>query len=145
MAPRICVDPTPWKSYFSGRKKYKLQRSCKYDSTPGEPSPPSVGNLPPCLTVWIFVREFRAGEEEPITIGKISILAYRGTWNDIAHLNNEDEANNQLQRAADSARNGLWEIEPLTRMLNQGFEEIQRQINNYENNGAEIAGEFLLQ
>jgi hypothetical protein len=143
MAPEISADPKFWKSYDSGKRKYFLWRSCKYDPAPGESAPPSEGNLSPCLTVWIFVHELRSGEEEPI--GKISTFAYRDRWKGIAHLNSDVEADNQLEQAAISARNGIWKNKPLTRMLNQGFKEIRQQINDYENYGSKISGEFPLQ
>ena len=146
MAPEICADCTFWKPYNLGRREYNLWRSCKYDPTPGETAPPSEGNLPPCLTVWIFIHKAGSGEgEHEERIGEISILAYRNRWKGIAHLDNEVAADDQLREAAISARNGIWEIEPLTRMLSQGWEEIQKKIHDYENGGAIICGEFLLQ
>ena len=141
MAPEISANSRFWKTYNSETQEYNLSRSCKYDPTPGEPAPPSEGNLPPCLTVWISVRKTRSGE----LVGKISIWASRDTWNNIAHLNNEADADKQLQRAANSARDGIWDIEPLSSMSKEGFEEIRRQIDDYESRGSEISGELPLQ
>lgn len=135
MSPRISVNSEFWKTYNSGGQVYYLRRSYEYDSTPGE----SSAHLPPCLTIWIFVHKITPRDE---SIGKISIWADRDKWNDIAHLDNQADANEQLEQAA---RSGNWEIEPLARMLNQGFNEILRQIENFENSRSKISGEFPLQ
>jgi len=134
MSPRISVNSEFWKTFNSGGQEYYLRRSYEYNSTPGESA-----NLPPCLTVWIFVHKTRPQEK---SIGKISVQADRDRWNDIAHLDNQAKANEQLEQAA---RSGNWEIEPLARMLNQGFNEILRQIDNFGNNAAEISGQFSLE
>ena len=139
MSPAICVQAKFWELYESDKKKYKLWRSCKYDPTPGEPAPPNVGNLPPDLTLWIFVN---SDEENPI--GKISILVDRDRWNYITKLNNPAKADEQLQQAASSAAKGKWEGEPLAKMIKQGYEEIKRQIVNHETSGSRIFGDFVL-
>lgn len=63
-------------------------------------------------------------------------------WNCIANLNNAVEADDQLRKAAFSAKEGNWEIEPLSRMLRKSCEVIQNKIVGYETNGFPISGEF---
>jgi len=141
MAPEISADSKFWKTYNSRKQTYYLWRSCKYESIPGESAHSSEGNLSPCLTIWICIHRLNSGEEDPI--GKISISVYRDRWKDIAHLKSNVEADDQLMQASISAGDGIWENEPLARMLRQGFKELRQQINDHEDYGSKISGEFL--
>jgi len=132
----------PWKKYKEGDGNYVIRRSCKYESTPGEPRPVTEGNLPPRFTVRIFVHQLRSGEE--VRIGEIWIFVDRRRWNELGHLNNESEADIQLAKAARSATAGNWEIEPLTMVLRKSCKIITMKINEYETNGSPISGEFCI-
>lgn len=142
MALIIAGEIELWKIYSEKRQRYILKRSCEYGHSV-DPQTPSEDDPSSRLVVKIFVHELKSDEDEPI--GEISISISTNTWNEIANLGNEAEADYQLRRGAHLARSGRWGIEPLIKMLNQGFEEIKSQIDNYENNGARISGEFSLQ
>jgi hypothetical protein len=131
MDTRIESDYDVWKRYNTTAGEYVIGRSCKYDSTFCQ------------LTVRIFVHQLRDGDE--FKIGEISISVERDDWKQKGNLNNAVEADNQLREACVSAKHGDWGKEVLTRMLNQGFEEIKNQIEKYEKEGAEINGEFAMQ
>jgi hypothetical protein len=132
-----------WKQYNRRGRNYVIWRSCKYESTPGEPRSATEGNLPPRLTVKIFVHAVKAGQE--VAIGSISIDIDRDRWNEIAHIGNAAEADNQLKQAANSVREGnSWQIDPLNRMLRKGCEVLPIKINEYEANGSQISGEFSI-
>jgi hypothetical protein len=127
METTIESNANPWKEYNPDGRHYIIWRSCKYESTPGEPRPATEGNLPPRLTVRFFVHELRSGEE--VRIGEIGIFVDRGRWNMLGRLNNESEADIQLAEAARSAMAGNWEIEPLTVILRKSCEVIPMKIN----------------
>jgi hypothetical protein len=139
METRIESEAERWKDYNSRHRKYIIWRSCLYEKSPSDDNPL------PRLSVRIFVHEL--SELSPgveLKKGEILIYVDRQKWNEIANLTNESEADNQLQKAANSAKERSWEIEPLTRMLNQGCEEIQRKIHEYEHDESIISGEFVL-
>jgi len=122
-----------WKDY---NKAHRIYMSCIYESSPSE------GNLAPRLTVRIFVH--RLSLEKEVSIGEISIFVDRDRWDSIANLNNAVEADDQLRKAAFSAKEGNWEIEPLSKMLRKGCEVIRNKIDVYEINGSLISGGFSI-
>ncbi len=142
MKPTISSEMELWKIYSEKRQRYILKRSCVYGYPPG-PQTPSEDDPLSRLAVKILVYELKSDGEEPV--GEISITISANTWNEMANLDNETEADYQLRRGLHLARSGRWGVEPLMKMLNQGFEEIKSQIDNHENNGASISGDFSLQ
>ncbi len=130
METRIETEFEVWKKYNTATQEYIIGRSCVYDSTLSR------------LTVRIFVHQFKDGYD--FKRGEISVHVERDDWKQKGNLDNAVEADNQLREACLSAKHGDWEKEVLTRMLNQGLEEIKKQIGKHEKQEVEIAGEFAL-
>lgn len=133
METRIESQMQSWKDY---NKAHRIYMSCIYESSPSE------GNLAPRLTVRIFLH--RSSLEGEDRIGGISIFVDRDRWDCIANLNNAVEADDQLKKAAISAKEGNWEIEPLPRMLRKGCEVVQNKIDVYETDGSLISEGFSI-
>jgi hypothetical protein len=94
------------------------------------------------LTVRIFIHEIRSGEE--IRTGEISVYVGRDRWNEIGNLNNADEADKQLKKAANSTREGDWNLNPLPELLRKGCEIIPSQISRYECDESLISGKYSI-
>lgn len=139
MQPRIESLIERWKDFNTTHRRYILGRSCIYESTPSE------GSFPPRLIVRIFVHETTTeAEGRERKIGEISILADRDRWNNIANLNNVVIADDQLRAAANSAKEGNWDIYPLPKLLRKACEVISSKVDKHEADGSPISGEFSI-
>jgi hypothetical protein len=139
METRIETEMQNWKNYNIAHRRYILGRSCIYESTPSE------GSFPPRLIVRIFVHENTTeAEGRERKIGEILILADRDRWNNIENLNNVVKADDQLRAAANSAKEGNWDINPLSKLLRKACEVISSKVDKYEADGSPISGEFSI-
>ena len=136
METRIESQMQKWKEYGSRDQRYLLGRSCTYESAPTE------GNSYPRLTIRIFIHKI-LGEEER-KVGEISIFVERDRWNILADLNNAVKANTQLIEAANSAKEGNWNTNPLPELLRKACQEIPREIARYESADQLISGSFSI-
>ncbi len=131
MGTRVDSEYEMWRKHITTAGEYVLGRSCTYESDFSR------------LTARIFVHKLIDGHEAKI--GEISIYVERDDWKQKANLDNAVEADKQLKETALSAKQGNWDQGVLKGMLDQGFQEIKNQLQEYEKEGIEVAGEFALQ
>jgi len=139
MEARIESRAEKWKDHSTKHRGYVLGRSCTYESTPLE------GNLLPRLIVRVFVHEPGSGDNRgERKVGEISISVDRDRWKNIAGLGDVVEADKQLRKAAHSARDGNWTVDPLPKFLKRACQVIQGKITKYESADQLISGEFSI-
>jgi len=133
METRIESQMQKWKDFNTTNRRYILGRSCIYESTP------AGGNFYPRLTIRIFIHEILVeGAEREQKVGEISIFIERDRWNDLIGLN-AVKADTQLRKAAHSAKDGNWNIDPLPKLLGKCCEIIPSEVDRYEINGSHIS------